>query len=467
MDKSAITAAAVALMLVAGPAYADLDAVNRAMGAPTTVEITGMGQFHSIGQAFRPGLPWPKQNLIRYSRMDDYASGASSVDYVLTRGDMLGGGAIPLVGQARTTGGVAGERGWMMAGSQAIQAPATQRQHDLWTAPHGIVRAALADKATFKDNSFEIVRDGKFRARATVNAENLVERVESWIDNPVLGDLALVTTFYDYKDYGGVKFPSRIIQTAAGLPAMDLVVNEVKVNAGPVAVPAEIAPAANEVKVDKAADGVFFIHGGSHHSVAIEMRDHIVLFESPLGDGRANGAIRAAKEAIPGKPIRYAVATHHHFDHSGGLRAAAAEGATLIVHETARAYFEQVYAKPRTISPDTLAKSGKTAKFETVGDMRVLTDGERAVELHVLKDSQHADGFIVGYLPKEKILIVADAFSPRAPVTRRPDYINPVTRNLWDNLERLNITAIDTVLPIHGRMVKAEELRLEAGAPTN
>ncbi len=457
--------AALVVTFGATPARADLEAVSKAMGAPDSLQISGAGQFFSIGQAFRPGLPWPKQNMTRYSRHDDYAAAASSVDYVLMRGDMLGGGAIPLIGEVRTTGGVSGDQGWAVVYpvGTATQAPATPRQHDLWISPHGIVRAAMADKVAVQEGAFEISRPGKFRARATVNAQNLIEKVESWIDNPVLGDMPLVTFYRDYKDYGGVKFPGRILQTAAGQPAFDLVVSEVKPNAGPVAVPAGIGPAVNDVTVDKVADGVFFIHGASHHSVAIEMRDHIVLFETPLGDGRTNAAIKAAKEAIPNKPIRFATTTHHHFDHSGGLRAAAAEGATLLVHESTGNYFEQVYANPRTISPDSLARSGKQAKFEAVGDMRVLTDGNRVVEIHVLKNNQHADGFMIGYLPQEKILIVADAFSPRAPITQRPANLNPVTLNLWDNISRLGL-AVETVLPIHGRMVKVQELRFEAGA---
>ena len=455
--------AAFAVAIQASPARADLDAISKAMGAPDTLQISGAGQFFSIGQAFRPGLPWPKQNMTRYSRHDDYAAASSSVDYVLTRGDMLGGGAIPLIGEVRTSGGVAGDRGWAIVYpvGTAIQAPATPRQHDLWISPHGIVKAAMADKVAMKEGGFEITRPG-FNARATINSQNLVERVESWIDNPVLGDMLMVTTYRDYKDFGGVKLPGRILQTAGGYPAFDLVVSEVKPNAGPVAVPT-IGPAVSDVTVDKVADGVFFIHGASHHSVAIEMRDHIVLFETPLGDGRTNAAIKAAKEAIPNKPIRFATTTHHHFDHSGGLRAAAAEGATLLVHESTGNYFEQVYANPRTISPDSLSRSGKQAKFETVGDMRVLTDGNRVVEIHTLKNNQHADGFMIGYLPQEKILIVGDAFSPRAPVTQRPANLNPVTLNLWENLNRLGLQ-VDTVLPIHGRMVKGQELRFEAGA---
>jgi hypothetical protein len=94
------------------------------------------------------------------------------------------------------------------------------------------------------------------------------------------------------------------------------------------------------------------------------------------------------------------------------------------------------------------ARSGKQAKFETFRDQHALGDSSRTLEVHVLRDNVHAEGFVIGYLSKEKILIVADAFSPRAPV------INPATRNLWENIERLKLD-VETVLPIHGRMVKA------------
>jgi glyoxylase-like metal-dependent hydrolase (beta-lactamase superfamily II) len=321
----------------------------------------------------------------------------------------------------------------------------------------------MADKAAMSGSTFQIAREGRFRARATVNGQNLVEKVESWVGNPVLGDMVVVSTYSDYRDHGGVKFPGRITQTMGGFPSLELNVTEVKVNAGSVAVPSPIAPATVEVKVDKAADGVWFVHGGSHHSVAIEMRDHVVVFEAPLGDGRANAALDAIRKTVPGKPIRYVVPTHHHFDHSGGLRAAAAGDAVLVVPDISKAFYEQAYAAPRTLGPDSLSRSGKQAKFETYRDKHVFSDGARSVEIHALKDNVHAEGFVIGYLPAEKILIVADAFSPRAPITRTPANINPATKSLWENIQRLKLD-VQTVLPIHGRMVKVDELRLEAGA---
>ena len=456
-----------ATLALAPDAQADLNAVAQAMGADRldSIQVSGAGYAYAVGQAYRPGEAWPKLNLPRYTRVDDYAKAAHSFDYALSRAEVRGGGAIPQIGEVRRTGGVAGDQGWNVVYPQgtAAQAGAAAFQHDLWVSPHGVVKAALADKAVMSGSTFEIARAGRFRARALVNGQNLVEKVESWIDNPVLGDMAVVTTYADYRDHGGVKFPARITQTMGGYPVLELNVAEVKVNAGSVVAPPSIAPAVVEVKVDKAAEGVWFVHGGSHHSVAVEMRDHVVVIEAPLGDARANAALDAVRKTVPGKPIRYVVPTHHHFDHSGGLRAAAAADAILVVPEVSRAFYEKAYAAPRTLNPDTLAKAGKQAKFETYRDKHVLSDGSRTIELHTLRENVHAEGFVVGYLPAEKILIVADAFSPRAPVTQTPANINPATKNLWENIERLKLD-VQTVLPIHGRMVKVDELRLEAGA---
>lgn len=462
-----IAAAAFATAaLLAQAARADLDAVAQAMGADKldTVQISGNGLQYGFGQAYQPGLPWPKLNLLRYTQADDYAKAAHSFDYTVTRADQLGGTAVPQRGEFRRAGGVSGDQAWAINYPEPdpVQTAAAPLQHDLWIMPHGIVRAAMADKAAMSGMTFAIERAGKFKARATVNAQNLVEKVESWIDNPVLGDMAVVTMYSDYKDYGGIKFPGRITQSMGGAPVLDLTVTEVKTNSGPVQVPSQIGAVAATVKMDKVADGVWFVSGGSHNSVAIEMRDFIVLFEAPLGDGRTNAVIKATKEAIPNKPIRYAVASHHHFDHSGGLRAAAAEGATLVVNEMAKPYFEQAYATPHTLNPDSLAKSGKPVKFETYADKHVISDGTRTLEIYRIKANVHADGFAMGYLPNEKILIEADAFSPRSPTITTPASINPSTRNLWDNIEALKLD-VATILPLHGRVAKLDELKMEIG----
>ncbi len=51
--------------------------------------------------------------------------------------------------------------------------------------------------------------------------------------------------------------------------------------------------------------------------MAVEFKDYVALVECPLNDARALAVMDAVKKTIPNKPIRYAVNTHHHFDHLG------------------------------------------------------------------------------------------------------------------------------------------------------
>ena len=171
----------------------------------------------------------------------------------------------------------------------------------------------------------------------------------------------LVETQYSaYKDFGGIQFPSYIVQKQDGFPSLDLTVASVTANpAADITVPDNVrnAPRVMPVTVNsqKLADGVFWLTGGTHHSLAIEMKDHIVLVDTPNGEARALEVIAKAKEVIPGKPIRYVIAMHHHWDHLGGIRTAIDEGATIVTHEKNKALLERVAKAPHTIEPDRLS----------------------------------------------------------------------------------------------------------------
>jgi glyoxylase-like metal-dependent hydrolase (beta-lactamase superfamily II) len=207
---------------------------------------------------------------------------------------------------------------------------------------------------------------------------------------------------------------------------------------------------------------VWFLGGGTHNSVLIEMRDHLILVESPLYDGRALAVLAEAKRLAPGKPIRWVIDSHHHFDHSGGLRTAAAEGATLVTSEQARPWFEQVLANPNSISPDALAKSGRKPQLTGVNGQRSFSDGARTVDVYMIEDSVHARGFMMVWLPKERLLIEADAFTPGPPNAPPPAQPNANQVNLVSNMKRLKLNP-ERILPLHGRMAPASELYTAVG----
>ena len=354
-------------------------------------------------------------------------------------------------------------------GDAAIPAPIAlaARQLELWATPHGIVRAARANNATAQGRTLVFAVPGKYTARATLDGAGLVEKVEAVLGNPVVGDLSVTFAYADYKDFGGVKFPTKIRQTAGGFPILDVTVDEVRPNASvDVAVPDTVRQATAPYAVvtsQMVADGVWYVTGGTHHSVAIEMKDHMVVVEAPLNDQRALAVLAEVRGLAANKPVRYVINSHHHFDHAGGVRAFAAEGVTVITHEGNRAWWDRTLAARATVSPDHLTKSGKKpAPAEGVRDKRVLTDGARTIEIHHIAGVLHDDGLLLVYLPKEKLLIEADAYTPPPPNTPPPSPPSPFTVGLVDNIGRLGLT-VDRLLPLHGRIVPLADLNQAAG----
>jgi glyoxylase-like metal-dependent hydrolase (beta-lactamase superfamily II) len=451
---------------VAQDAKATLDAVAKAMGDLKTVQIVGNGTVYSFGQSSTPGKPWPRFTAKSFTRSIDYETPAMQDEIVRVQADAAerGGGGIPLPRDQKQVLSVSGTHAW----AQIDQNPPgpqlhwiDDRLHQIWMTPHGIVKAALKHNATVQTDggkkTITVNVPGSFKATAVVNDRNLVEKVDYSNTNPVLGDMQTETVYADYKDFGGVQFPTKITQNQAGAATLEIAVSEIKPNA-PVSiqVPDNVRQTAVKVASDKIADGVWYLTGGSHHSVLVEMADHLVMIEGPQNDARAVAIIEEAKKLVPNKPIRYVVNTHHHFDHAGGLAAFVADGAIVITHDANKDYLQKGLSAPRTVAPDKLAQSGKKPVVEGMADKRVLSDATRTVELHLIKDTVHGDGIIMAYLPKEKLLVEADVYTPGAPNATPPSPPNPNQVSLNNNIERLNLS-VDQILPLHGRKVPLAE----------
>lgn len=454
-------------------ANALISKANSAMGsdAVKTLRFTSNGTGAVYGQAYLPDTKWPTVAYSNFSRVYDYDTSAMREEFARSRAEPNGGGALPLMGEGeqRAVAMLQGTAAWNMIGPAPVAAPVAldARIHDLWTSPHGVLKAAALNKATASSVSesgkaysvLSFSQPGRFHAKAYVNEQGLVERVESRLPNAVMGESQVVTSYSEYKDHSGAKFPMRIRQMQEGSPVLDVQVTEVQVNAPSGIVTPELVrtPPPERAVGEKAADGVWHIAGGSHNSVAIEMRDHVILVESPLYDARAAAVLAEVKRLIPGKPIRFVINSHHHFDHAGGLRAAVADGATLITSAPGVAFFQKAFATANTIAPDMLTQSKVSAKVEGYDGKRVLTDGQRIAELHAITANVHAQGFNMVYLPKEKILIEADAYTPLPPNAAAPAKPNGNHLSLIANIERLGLK-VDNILPLHGRIVPVSEL---------
>jgi glyoxylase-like metal-dependent hydrolase (beta-lactamase superfamily II) len=344
------------------------------------------------------------------------------------------------------------------------------RTTQIWLTPHGFIKAATATDAApriaampgTRKTIVTVTTPLKVTLTGVLNEQHLLERIETWFANPVLGDMKLEAVFSGYKDFAGVTFPTRIVQRSGGYPILDLTVTDVVPNA-PLALPG--APTGTAAvttpppQPEKIADGIVIIPGNAK-SVAVEFRDHVIVVDASEHEARSLEVIDHIKRLFPGKPIRYVINTHSHFDHSGGLRTYAAEGATIVTHAGNIPYYQQVWANPRTIDPDRLARSGRTPAFEGIVGSRTFRDDTRELVVYHYAGNMHNAGMLMVHLPRERILIEADSFTPPANSNEPPTAVANLVQ-CCDAVDRLRLD-VEQLVPIHGRVTTLDEARAVA-----
>jgi glyoxylase-like metal-dependent hydrolase (beta-lactamase superfamily II) len=475
--------AAWALMIgsaAAQDAKSLLEAADKAIGASAVNSVTysGTGTMRYPGQSFDPNGDWPRAPMTSYSATIDYGSKSSKEEYAVdvSKKERGGGLAVP-----RTTNFVSGNYAWNLnAEGQPNPQPAAAelRQFMITVSPHGFIKAALASgNATVEDRYFNRLdktvkvigfTTGKYRVTGEFDKDNLLDRVVTWFPSPMMGDMQIEIRYTEWKDVGGAKFPFHIHAHQGDHPLIpggrnwfDVRVTDAKVNVPNVAIaiPDNVRNApAPQVRVasQKLADGVWFVGGGSHNSMAVEFKDFAAVIEGPLDDARSNAVIAETHKLIPNKPIRYLVNTHHHWDHTGGIRAFVAEGATVVTDERNRDFFRNVVLapQPRTLSPDRLSQfpfattgPGNLA-LQTFTDRYTIGDGTQTIELYHVDGLNHSSDMLVAYLPQSKILVNADLYSP-PPQGGNLQNVGENAVALFNNIKRLKLDVAQHV-PIHG-----------------
>jgi glyoxylase-like metal-dependent hydrolase (beta-lactamase superfamily II) len=471
MLKKVVIALALAVVTTGGArAQSDLQQIADALDVSTTktFQFTGNGTMYSLGQNTSPAAPWPRFFVKSFTRIYDFTAGAMRDEVVRMAAESQTVGP-----EQQVITAVNGDHAWNGAGKttapRLFEAP--ERAHQIVVSPHGLLRAAFASNPTVAKRTIEgrpmtvisFTYLGKHKVVAYANDQDAIERVESSYGHPIVGDIKVVTHYGPYRDFAGIKFPTKIIQYQDDKPTLNLTVTAVRANPPvDIEVPDHVRSDPVPVKSEKIAEGVWYITGVSAYSVLVEMKDYLIVVEAPHGERRSLAVINEVKKLVPNKPIKYVINTHHHFDHSAGLRTYAAEGATIVTHEINRPYFERAAANSWALAPDRLAKSKKKPVFQTMGDNMVLTDGTRSVELYQIIGNPHHDGIVMAYLRKEKLLIEADVFTPPAPGAEPPKAPNPQAVNLEANVRRLRID-VERIVPIHGRIVPYGDLLAAIG----
>lgn len=435
--------------------------------AVKTIVIEGEGVNGNLGQDMTMEATSQAFAVSGYRRAVDFVTARSRTEQTRTPNFAYFQGQAP----QKQVFGIDGEVAYNIApngnATRASNAVARDRLAELYHHPLKIVRAALDPEAKLagartagSERVVDVTTANGLRFTLAIDsATRLPTRVVSMTDNANLGDVAIETRFADYEQAGGVKAPKRFTTRTDTYTTADLRVTRQAIDGdtGDLSAPAaaksapEIAgPPPATVTAQEIGKGIWFLAGQSHHSVLVEFADHLTLIEAPQNDTRTLAVIAKARELRPGKPLTELVNTHHHFDHSGGIRAAVSEGLTVITHKANAAYFQSAAGRAHTIVPDALAKSPKPIKIVTVDEEFVLSDKTRSVNLYHVAGNPHSDTMLMAYFPKERLLVEVDVYSPGAAV-------QPYVANLLENIRSRKLV-VDRVVPLHGQIVPFSEL---------
>ena len=487
-----------------------LAAASREIGEANLkcVTFSGTGYGGAVGQTFENAvnIDWPRIDaLANYSRTINWETGTSKETFDRKPGlnpaawkyGIGWQGGTPTQKATRQTHIVNGKTAWHLDGDGSpVAVPAELAelyQLDLWLNPPGFLKAARLPGANpvalWRWEQIEKGRDGnvvqpekvhvvgitmfgKYRVDATINSQNLITRIKTTISEPALGDFNIEHESTNQMTFDNSKWPIawhshhgwddnwQFYRQSTGHNGYGGKFATVQPNVcdDPVAVPSSLTPArdGSDVTVEKMADGVYLLGGGPANSYLVEFRDFLAVFEAPGNEVRSLAVIEAVTKLAPGKPIRWLISSHPHFDHIGGLRTYLHIGATIVTHMKNVAFLNRdvLSYEPRTVNPDIVARWPPTEvsegyNYEAVQENYVITDNRRILRVYYVQPLQHAEGMLMAYLPAERIAFQADLFDTHEPPRAAQ---LPAMRSFANQVARMKLD-VDSVAPVHGKPV--------------
>lgn len=413
------------------------------------VTFSGTGYAGAVGQAFESAvnIDWPRIDaLANYRRTIDYTTrtiveefdrkpGLNPASWKYGLGWQDG---TPVQKNLHQTFVVSGDRGWHIDGVGGVPVAmspedVSRGQLEIWMNPHGFLKAARLPganpRAIWRWELGEMGRDGPttvpakvhvvsitlgsssastsgpYRIDATINAQNQIQRIHTMVAEPALGDFNYEHESTDQRTFGTVKFPTAwhshqgwddnfgFENVTAGHNAFGGTFENVEPNncgravTAPVTVPVTV-PVTPPVTSERLADGVYLLGGGPANSIAVEFRTFVAVFEAPTSEARSLAVIERIATLMPGKPIRYLVNSHQHFDHIGGIRTYLHIGATIVTQRKNITFLNRdvLNYRPRTVLPDMVSLWPPTEvaegyNYESFNENYVVTDGTRLMQI--------------------------------------------------------------------------------------
>jgi len=466
-----------------------------AIKALKTIAIKGEAKFWEPGQSFKPGGEPRFLGDATYAATGDFANHVVRIDW--ERDQKYPDPAVKLKYSEVMTqkmGYVTDDKGSqpmsgirlaaqtreIVRGSPTLMLYALEHPDDVSAMPAQKLNGQTLPAVALKVGpyNFTVLFDKKTRLPAAVRTRD---------DDNIAGDSTYDYVFSDWKPVNGVLMAHTKSGRLNGVEVVRYTEKDVSVNApmlaNATAVPDSVknakGPAADApyqwvlrrifltrfldsddvihapggaLKLVELAPNVQHVQGGTANNLIVAMKDHLVVFDAPYGEKQSRWVIDAAKAKYPGKPIKYVVLTHHHMDHTGGMRAYVAEGATVVVPQGSKEVFAKASRAPHTVAPDTQQKAGnKAAKIVEVKDTTAMKDDTMEIKLMNIPNP-HVDGMIIAHVVAPNIVYVTDLISPRGTIGR-----SPATVAVGEALRKANISGA-TIAGGHGTTAKQSDI---------
>jgi glyoxylase-like metal-dependent hydrolase (beta-lactamase superfamily II) len=284
-------------------------------------------------------------------------------------------------------------------------------------------------------------------------------KLPAWVrsigPSTTLGDITTTTYFTGYLPFEDLRLPVGFtsVMDWRDTTSMMFNVDSYRIDVEdlpdfPVPATAAAAPE-RRAEANKIADKVWDVRIGGNGGAVIEFADHLVMFEAYNNESDTFARLDLADTLVPGKKVTHVIVSHHHFDHSGGLRAAVSRGLTIVARRGNEGIFREMVARPAPNFPDALARNPQPLKFLPVDEHLALDDGTMRVDVYHVVGHLHMAEAVFAYVPGPRIFLEGDF------TTYNWDW------NWWggaylDNVERYGLDPAINI-PVHGIVTKFDE----------